>query len=136
MPSTTNRGYAYPSEYADNWYATFVALMNAIDADVHALQPGTMTSSIRIRASEPAIRLSGTETNAGDFRIMESTDALLIQRNTASQDNPTWQTMVTLSAAGDLKLNLTDTKLILVSPNGTAYKLGVDNDGAPTTVAA
>lgn len=136
MPSTANQGYTYPAEYADNWYATFVALIEAIDADIAELQPGGFVTSVRITTNEPAIRLSGLESGAGDYRIMESSDALLIQRNTGSQAVPVWNTLVTISSGGDLKLNVTDTKLILVSPGGIAYKLGVADDGAPTTVAA
>lgn len=105
MPSTPNRGYVYPSESVDGWYNTFVTMMNAIDTDVAALQPGVLVASIKIKASTPGIRFKGTENSAQDWQIVESAGLLLVQYNTGTEAVPVWVTYLSIGTGGDVKVN-------------------------------
>ncbi len=100
MPSTVNRGYIYPDEYSDSWYNLFVAMMQAVDDDVAALQPGALTESVKIKAASPNVRLKGTENGGGDVRMVESAGGVLIQKNVGSENAPSWSTLMSISAAG------------------------------------
>jgi hypothetical protein len=100
VPSTTNRGYIYPSEYSDDWYNTFVALVEAIDTDVAAIQPGSLTESIKVKTSTPYLRLKGTENSAGDLRMVEDAGDFKFQKNTGTENSPTWSTLVTIKNDG------------------------------------
>ncbi len=43
-----------------------------------------------LKTSTPALRLIGTETNAKDFRVVESAGSLIVQLNTGTEASPTW----------------------------------------------
>jgi hypothetical protein len=54
----------------------------------------------RVRGNTPHTRYKGTETNAKEYRLVESAGKLLIQENTGTEDAPTWTTRFVLSASG------------------------------------
>jgi hypothetical protein len=107
MGSTVNRAYVYPSEWEDNWYATFTAMMDAIDADVAALQPLALTESIKIKAASPYVRFKGTENLGGDVRIIEYQGGFIFQKNVGTELVPSWSTLCQINSSGTVVLGVT-----------------------------
>lgn len=125
MASTANRGYTYPDEYSDDWFNTFVAMLNAIDVDMAAVLGGTVTSNFTMRKASPSIRL--IDTSAGDFRVTIDSGNLVVQKNTGTEAVPVWSTLLTLKSGGDIQLHTAGKGLILRDTSNTAdYRIAVE----------
>lgn len=63
------------------------------------LTGGTITGNLKVRKDAPGLRLFGTEASAEEVLIEENTGNFLIRKNTGTEVNPVWETVVTIEVS-------------------------------------
>lgn len=139
MPTTPKYGWTYPAEWTDNWYNTFVTLIEAVDLAVDNIRVGSQnfTGDVTIKKSQPAVRLIGTEASAKDYLLRENAGVIEIAENTGTEASPTWTVRATLQSDGELKIAAAGKGVVVRDVGDTAfYRIGVEvRDGQPGVFA-
>jgi hypothetical protein len=61
---------------------------------------GEVITDVKIKKATPAVRLTGTEGSAKDWRIAEDAGVVKFQENTGSEGTPTWTTRLQINSVG------------------------------------